>query len=88
MYQVAAMEKSFQLHQSAVGPCVKCGQDATGSLYWTPMSLDMWAKIRPQVIDMFEKSKVQNIFFVPGVNDPFCGLVCVTKREEDYETSG
>ena len=79
----------LELHEEAVGDCIVCGEDATGSLYWIRMSDDEWAIIRPLVAPMFRPDMVQAVFFIPPLNKPLCGSQCSVRYKEkaDGETT-
>jgi len=75
----------LEIYEEAIGDCIVCGVDATGSLYWLPMSDAQWAVIRPYVEGMTPVSPhsgvklVLNTLFVPQLCKPFCGPLCVRK---------
>ena len=75
-----------EIYEKAVGPCVACGKDSTGSFYWTPLPKPMWNKMRRHVARMFKMKKdfVQNMFFIPPYSQPFCSAECSLKWHEEY----
>ena len=72
----------MDFYEHAVGPCIICGKESEGSLYWLPMSDAQWAVIRPVVTPLFQPHMVQNVLFFPGLCRPFCGPKCVSKHYE------
>ncbi len=72
----------MELYDAAVGECIVCGADATGSLYWLDMTESQWVTIRPYIVHLFPPDMVQNPFFVPELNRPFCGALCSHKHKE------
>ena len=79
----------LEVHQEAVGLCIVCNKDATGSLYWLGMTQTQWDIIRPLVAHLFAVSPwsgvrmVFNSLFIPGLCKPFCGSICSTKYKEN-----
>ena len=78
----------LELHEEAVGDCVVCGDDATGSMYWLGMTAAQWKIVRPFVEDMTPVSPhsgvklVLNMLFVPQLCKPLCGPHCAVKHKE------
>lgn len=67
----------LEFHETAVGGCIVCGSDSTGSLYWKGMTAVQWDIVRPLVTHLFKKNMVQNVLFIPQLCKPFCGPECV-----------
>jgi hypothetical protein len=67
---------------SAIGPCIVCGKESKGSMYWTPLSDEAWAAVRPYVesltpVSPHSKVKlVLNNLFWPQLSKPYCGPIC------------
>ena len=84
----------LQYHDTAVGPCIQCGEESEGSVYWLGMTDEMWDILRPSieartVVSPYSGVKlVFNNLFWPGLCEPFCGAVCVTKYEEKNDGAG
>lgn len=70
----------LELHDDAVGDCVVCGADATGSKYWVGMTAAHWGVIRPLVAHLFAPDTVQNVLFIPQLCKPLCGPECSLKK--------
>lgn len=81
----------LELHENAVGDCVVCGEDATGSVYWLGMTAVQWNVVRPYVEEMTPVSPhsgvklVMNMQFWPQLCKPFCGATCATKYKEESD---
>lgn len=76
----------LEIYEKAVGDCIVCGEDATGSLYWVGMSMDKWNIIRQYVAQFFQTDMVQKVLFIPPYDQPLCGPECSLKhyKEENY----
>jgi len=78
----------LELYEEAVGDCVVCGDDATGSLYWVGMTAPQWSIVRPLVTHMFMPDMIQNVLFVPQLCKPLCGPECSLKHKESEDGKG
>lgn len=73
----------LELYETAVGDCVVCGGDATGSNYWLGMTAAQWDIVSPYVEEMTPVSPhsgvklVLNMLFIPQLCKPLCGPKCV-----------
>lgn len=67
----------LELYEEAVGSCVVCGSDATGSRYWLGMTAAHWDVVRPLVAHLYKPGMIQNVLFVPQLCKPLCGPHCV-----------
>lgn len=80
------MELEFR--ETAIGPCIVCGKESRGSMYWLGMSANHWAIIRPFVEEMTPISPhsgvklVLNILFWPQLCKPLCGPICSARHKE------
>lgn len=78
----------LELYEEAVGDCVVCGEDTTGSYYWLGMTAAQWDVVSPYVEEMTPVSPhsgvklVMNILFIPQLCKPLCGPECSTKHKE------
>lgn len=72
----------LELYEDAVGDCVVCGSDATGSRYWLGMTAAQWDVVRPLVTHLFKPDRVQNVLFIPQLCKPLCGSECSLKHKE------
>lgn len=69
----------------ASGPCIVCGKESQGSMYWTPLTDAHWQAVRPYVEAMTSASPhsgeklVLNNLFWKQLCQPFCGSICVDK---------
>ncbi len=72
----------LEIYENAVGGCVVCGEDATGSRYWLGMTAAQWDIIRPLVAHIYAPDMVQNILFIPQLCKPLCDAHCATKHKE------
>ncbi len=76
----------LEFDEVASGPCIVCGEDATGSAYWLGMTAAQWAVIHPFVEEMTPVSPfsgvklVMNLLFWPKLCKPFCGAACVQEH--------
>lgn len=70
----------LELYEEAVGDCIVCGSDASGSRYWLGMTKAQWDVVRPLVTHLFKPNMVQNTMFIPQLCKPFCGPECATKH--------
>ena len=76
----------LELYEEAVGNCMVCGADATGSRYWLGMTAAHWAVVRPYVEEMTPVSPhsgvklVMNMLFIPQLCKPLCSPECVQKH--------
>ena len=76
----------LEFDEVASGPCIVCGEDSQGSVYWLPMSAAQWSIVRPYVEETTPVSPhsgtklVMNMLFWPQLNKPFCGSQCVRKH--------
>ena len=70
----------LELYKEAVGDCVVCGADATGSRYWLGMTAAQWAVVRPLVAHLYKPNMIQNVLFVPQLCKALCGPHCVQKH--------
>lgn len=76
----------MEVYEEAVGDCIVCGKDATGSLYWLRMTKDQWKFIRPFIAEIIPVSPhsgiklVGDTFFVTDYCKPFCGPQCVQEH--------
>ena len=70
----------------ASGPCIVCGEESQGSLYWVPMLAAHWEVISPYVEEMTPVSPhsnvklVMNMLFWSQLCKPLCGPECVQKH--------
>ncbi len=62
----------LEFYEDAVGDCVVCGEDATGSRYWLGMTAAQWAVVRayveeitPETIDIIEEVIMERV--PPGI---------------------
>ena len=67
----------------ASGPCIVCGEESQGSVYWLPLLDSQWDVLRPFIEEQTPVSPhsgvklVMNMFFFPRISRPFCGPECV-----------
>ncbi len=79
----------LEFHGEAIGDCVVCGADATGSRYWLGMTAAQWAIVSTYVEEFTPISPhsgvklVFNTLFVPQICKPLCGPECATKHREE-----
>ena len=79
----------IEIFEQASGDCIVCGEAAAGSVYWTPLSDDAWAALRPSVAGLFpNEDYVQNVLFIPPFNQPLCGAQCSLDRHQKEKTNG
>lgn len=73
----------------ASGPCLVCGKESLGSVYWTPLTDAHWQAVRPYVEAITPVSPhsgaklVLNNLFWPQLCQPFCGSDCVDKHYKE-----
>lgn len=68
----------MEVYEAAHGPCVVCGEESAGSLYWTPLPADIWNTVRPFLAPLFQdEDHITNTLFIPPHSKPFCGPKCV-----------
>ncbi len=83
----------MEVYAEAVGDCIVCGKDATGSLYWLSMTQEQWEGIRPFIEEITPVSPhsgvklVGNTFFVSEYCKPFCGAQCVQEHYRQLAAS-
>lgn len=73
----------LELYEEAVGNCIVCGSNSTGSRYWLGMTATQWDVVRPLVTHLFKPDMVQNVMFVPQLCKPLCGPHCATNHKEE-----
>lgn len=72
--------------EEASGPCIVCGEESEGSVYWLPMTAAQWAVIEPYAAAMTPVSPfshvklVMNTLFWPQLCKPFCSPKCVQEH--------
>ena len=78
----------LELHEDAVGDCVVCGKNATGSAYWLGMTITQWNVVSPYVEEITPVSPhsgvklVMNMQFIPPLCKSLCDPECATKHKE------
>ncbi len=75
----------LDLSAEAVGSCIMCGADATGSPYWVGMTAAQWDVVRPLVAHMFRPNMTQNVLFVPQLCKPLCSPECSCKHKKESD---
>lgn len=74
----------MQVFEAATGDCVVCGESAEGSLYWTPLPTNVWNAVRPFLAPLFQdEDHIQNVMFIEGESEPFCGAVCSSQYHKE-----
>jgi len=79
----------LEFDEVASGPCIVCGDESEGSVYWLSMSAAHWKVIRPHVEEMTPVSPysgvklILNTLFWPQLCKPFCGPQCSLKHKEE-----
>ena len=79
------------LWPKAFGPCIMCGKESQGSMYWIGMTEENWKVLRPHVGELNEneysftpdrppEERAMNMFFVEGLCQPLCGPVCALEH--------
>jgi len=75
----------MDIRTTAKGPCIQCGQESEGSVYWLAMSDDNWKALAPFVgagsslyggEDLRPEERAMNTYFVEGICEPFCDPKC------------
>jgi len=81
----------LEFDEVASGPCIVCGEESQGSVYWLPMVVAQWEVIRSYVEDMTPVSPYSGVKLVlntlcwPQLCQPFCGPECSLKNSERVE---
>ena len=79
----------LEFDEVASGPCIVCGKESQGSMYWLPLLYSQWEVIRPYIegqtpVSPYSEVKlVMNIFFFPRISRPFCGPKCSLTHHEE-----
>ena len=79
----------MDVDEVASGPCIVCGGESQGSVYWLPLLPAQWDVIRPYIEEISQVSPhsgvklVMNLYFFPGLSRPFCGPKCVGAHYEN-----
>ena len=76
----------LSIHEKAVGPCVVCGANSEGSLYWVGMNEKQWAIVRPYIVHLFAPDMIQKTLFIAPLDKPLCGVKC-SKEYHDGKTT-
>lgn len=77
----------------ASGPCIICGEESQGSVYWLPMTKAQWEVMKPYAENMTPTSPhsgvklVMNMLFWPQLCKPFCGSKCVQEYYRKVATN-
>lgn len=74
---------ALEYREDAIGPCTVCGEESEGSFYWVGLTQKQRDILTPHVAHYFLPHLVQNPFFWPGIQKPFCGAICSSKYFEE-----